>query len=152
MACSLSPRRLLKLFVVMSTLCLMAVASAATLNGVDSDDLAVGAASILECDPDGVTVTHITTLTTVTDLSITGIDATCIGGDLTVTLTAGDDSDDGTAKLNTTARPFSRWLPGIEVHQVAVHPRAGLEHLPVRIIGRVTSLLVAIEGDVERLA
>lgn len=103
MACSLSPRRLLKLFVVMSTLCLMAVASAATLNGVDSNDLAVGAASVLDCDPDGVTVTHITTLTTVTDLSITGIDAACIGGDLTVTLTAGDDSVVATAGPVTVA-------------------------------------------------
>ena len=129
MACSLSPRRLLKLFVVMSTLCLMAVASAATLNGVDSDDLAVGAASVLDCDPDGVTVTHITTLTTVTDLSITGIDAACISGDLTVTLTAGDDSVVATAGPVTVSA-------GSEV--VAVSPNVDTSSFTqhhVRIIG-----------------
>ena len=129
MACSLSPRRLLKLFVVMSTLCLMAVASAATLNGVDSDDLAVGAASVLDCDPDGVTVTHITTLTTVTDLSITGIDAACFGGDLTVTLTAGDDSVVATAGPVTVSA-------GSEV--VAVSPNVDTSSFTqhhVRIIG-----------------
>ena len=97
MARSLSPRRLLTLAAVMAALCLGAVASAAALNGVDSTDLAVGAAAVLECDPDGVTVTHITTLTTVTDLSITGIDAACLGGELTITLTAGDDSAVATA-------------------------------------------------------
>ncbi|MEM7285809.1 MAG: hypothetical protein AAF480_05610 [Actinomycetota bacterium] len=97
MARSISPRRLLTLAAVMAVLCLGAVASAAALNGVDSDDLAVGAAAVLDCDPDGVTVTHVTTLTTVTDLSITGIDAACTGGDLTVTLTAADDTVVATA-------------------------------------------------------
>lgn len=103
MARSLSLRRLLTLAAVMAALCMAAVASAAALNGIDSNDLAVGAAAVVDCDPDGVTVTHITTLTTVTDLSITGIDAACIGGDLSVTLTAGDDSIVATAGPVTVA-------------------------------------------------
>ena len=97
MARSLPSRPLLTLAAVIAALCFAAVASAAALNGVDADDLAVGAATVLDCDPDGVTVTHITTLTTVTDLSITGIDTACIGGDLSITLTATDDSVVATA-------------------------------------------------------
>lgn len=92
MARSLTTRRLVTLAMTMAGLCLAAVASAAALNGVDSNDLAVGAAAVSDCDPDGVTVTHVTTLTTVTDLSITGIDPACVGGDLSVTLTAADDT------------------------------------------------------------
>ena len=97
MARSLPSRPLLTLAAVIAALCFAAVASAAALNGVDADDLAVGAATVLDCDPDSVTVTHITTLTTVTDISITGIDTACIGGDLSITLTATDDSVVATA-------------------------------------------------------
>ena len=97
MARSLPSRPLLTLAAVIAALCFAAVASAAALNGVDADDLAVGAATVLDCDPDGVTVAHITTLTTVTDISITGIDTACIGGDLSITLTATDDSVVATA-------------------------------------------------------
>ena len=103
MARSLPSKRLLTLAAVMAALCFAAVASAAALNGVDTNDLAVGAAVVVDCDPDGVTVTHITTLTTVTDLSITGIDPACIGGDLSITLTAADDSVVATAGPVTVA-------------------------------------------------
>ena len=92
MARTLPPRRLLTLTAVIVSLCFCAVASAAALNGVQATNLSVGAATVLDCDPDGVTVTQVTTLTTLTDLSIGDIDPACIGGDLTVTLAAGDGS------------------------------------------------------------
>ena len=79
-------KRLLPLAATTAVLCVCAVASAAALNGVDANDLAVGASTVLACDPDGVTLTQVTAGSTVTDLSIAGIDAACVGGELHVTL------------------------------------------------------------------
>ena len=89
---SLSPRRLLTLTVVIAMLCLCAAASAAALNGVNSNDLGVGSAVVAACDPDGVTLTQVTTGSTVTGLTVDGIDGACVGGVLSVTLAAADGS------------------------------------------------------------
>lgn len=100
---SLSPRRLLSLTLVIATLCLCAAASAAALNGIATADLGVGSALVATCDPDGVTLTQITSGSTVTDLSVTGIDGACAGGDLSVTLAAADGSVVATAGPTTVS-------------------------------------------------
>ena len=129
MARNLPPRRLLTLTAVIASLCCCAVASAAALNGVQATNLSVGAATVLDCDADGVTVAQVTTLTTVTDLSVGDIDAACVGGDLTVTLSASDGSVAATAgPVTVTGTPMVVPVaPSIDIGAYVAHH--------VRIIG-----------------
>lgn len=74
-------------FLLWAGAALIGFASAATLTGAGSDSLGTGAAAVADCDPDGFTVTHVLSATTVTDVIIGDIHANCAGGELSVTLT-----------------------------------------------------------------
>ncbi|MCP5027230.1 MAG: hypothetical protein GY929_13200 [Actinomycetia bacterium] len=65
----------------------VAAASAVALGGPSPDGLGAGQASIIACDLDGFTVTHVLSGSTVTDIVVGDIHADCGGGDLSVTLT-----------------------------------------------------------------
>lgn len=74
-------------FLLWSGAALLGVATAATLSGAGTDSLGSGSAAVADCDLDGFTVTHVLSVTTVTDVIIGDIHANCAGGDLSVTLT-----------------------------------------------------------------
>ncbi len=65
----------------------VAAASAVGLGGLSPDGLGAGQAGISTCDPDGFTVTHVLSGSTVTDVVVGDIHADCGSGDLWVTLT-----------------------------------------------------------------
>ena len=66
---------------------LVGLASATALGGTTTGSLGAGGATVAACDPDGFTVTHVLSGTTVTDLIVGDIAAGCGGGDLAVTVT-----------------------------------------------------------------
>lgn len=71
----------------------LAVASAAGLGGVNSDELGAGVGVVASCNNDGVDVSYTTAFTggeyVVTEVQVSNIDATCDGQTLSLTLTDG---------------------------------------------------------------
>jgi hypothetical protein len=61
-------------------------ASAASLSGVNSADLAAGTSAVETCDPGGVTVAYTVILGLVTQVTVGDIAPACAGGILKVTL------------------------------------------------------------------
>lgn len=83
---------------------LLAVASAATLGGINSDSLGADEGPVVSCDVDGVDAEYTSSYDVVdgryevTEVTISAMNAACVGLDLEVTLT-----DDTGAVLATTA-------------------------------------------------
>lgn len=75
------------LALLVGALALCGLASAASLNGVDSGSLSAGVAPVVDCDGDGFTVIQTLVGPTVTDLTVGDIHTGCAGGSLSVTLT-----------------------------------------------------------------
>ncbi|MGI9604560.1 MAG: hypothetical protein ACR2P0_00340 [Acidimicrobiales bacterium] len=68
------------------------VAHAVGLGGMSPGTFGSGGASVVVCDADGLTVSHVDSASRVTDVVISAIDLACEGGDLSLTVT-----DTGTA-------------------------------------------------------
>jgi hypothetical protein len=72
------------------------VGRATALGGLVADSVAAGGVGITPCDPDGFTVAHTLSGTTVTDVEVGDIHADCEAGELSITLIDLSDSVIGT--------------------------------------------------------
>ncbi len=81
-------RRLLVLALGVAIVAGSVLAAAATL-GLDAESLGAGNAAVTACDADGFSPSYTTVAGNVTTVTVGGIDAACVGGQLSVTLTDG---------------------------------------------------------------
>jgi hypothetical protein len=78
-------KRLLIFAMMIASLATTVVGSAASFD-VGASDLAAGDAVIAKCDPDGFDHSFTTSNGKVTNVTVTGIDSACVGGQLSVTI------------------------------------------------------------------
>lgn len=60
--------------------------AAASSLGLATDTLAAGSSAVMACDPDGVALSYTVVDGKVTDVTVDGLHADCVGGDLSLTL------------------------------------------------------------------
>lgn len=101
----------------------LAVASAASLGGINSDNLGADVGVVASCNDDGVDVSYTTAFSTttleyeVTEVDVTNIDAACDGQTLSLTLSDGTD-DIGSG--STTVASGAAELTGFSTSAEAV--------------------------------
>lgn len=132
----MSPLRRVLAGLAIASLSGVLVAAAATLGGVSVNQLGAGSAVVASCDDDGVTLDHVVAFDdgsgayVVTDVDVSGIDASCAGAELSIVLSGGGErlADGGPVTV-------ADGVSAVQVHLDAPAPASAVDKATILLSG-----------------